>query len=91
MQTLEKVRLSDEQIATLETGKSVIVPASWEEFEEFLTETEHRVEYDNGQLIIMGLATFIHELLVIRLGSLLMGFYLGKHFYIVGSNWHPKR
>ena len=86
MQTLEKVRLSDEQTAILETRKPVIIPASWEEFEEFLAKTEHRVEYYNGQIIVMGLATLIHELLVSQLIYLLKGFYSGKPFYVAGSN-----
>ncbi len=86
MQTLEKIRLSDDQVAMLETGELVMIPASWEEFEEFLAETDYRTEYHNGQIVIMGLARFIHELLVIRLGYILTGFYLGKSFYVAGSN-----
>ncbi len=86
MQTLEKVRLSDEQTAILETGRPISIPASWEEFEEFLTETEHRVEYYNGQIIVRGLATLIYELLVSQLIYLLKGFYSGKQFYVAGSN-----
>ncbi|GAB2597953.1 Uma2 family endonuclease [Spirosoma areae] len=86
MQVLEKVRLSDEQIKTLEEGELVSIPASWAEFEGFLSETDYRVEYHNGEIIIMGLARLIHELLVIRLGYLLTGFYLGKPIYVAGSN-----
>ncbi|WP_420146860.1 Uma2 family endonuclease [Spirosoma sp.] len=86
MQVLEKIQLTDAQIEVLEAGKSVSVPASWEEFEEFLAETNYRVEYGNGQIVIMGLAKLIHELLVIRLGYLLTGYYLGKPFYVAGSN-----
>src|ERR1700712_3536105 len=86
MQALEKIRLNDEQVETLESGELVSISASWEEFEEFLAETDYRVEYHNGQIIIMGLATFIHELLVSQLIYLLKGFYLGKPFYVAGSN-----
>ena len=86
MQVLEKVRLSDEQVARLETGELVMIPASWEEFEEFLAETDYRTEYHNGQIVIMGLAKFIHEVLVGRLLYVLTGFYLGKPFYVAGSN-----
>ncbi|MBD2751896.1 Uma2 family endonuclease [Spirosoma validum] len=86
MQTLEKIRLSEEQVETLEAGEVVSIPASWEEFEDFLPETEYRVEYCNEQVIIMGLAAFIHELLVSRINYLLTGFYLGKPFYVLGSN-----
>ena len=45
MQALEKIQLSDEQVETLESGEVVSIPASWEEFEEFLAETDYRVEY----------------------------------------------
>lgn len=86
MQAIEKVRLTDKQVATLEAGELVEIPASWEEFEDFLTETDYRVEYHDGQIIIMGLATLIHELLVSQLIYLLKGFYLGKPFYVAGSN-----
>ena len=86
MQVLEKIRLSDEQIAMLETGELVMIPASWEEFEEFLTEPDYRVEYHNGEIIIMRLAKFIHEVLVSRIIYILTGFYLGQPFYVAGSN-----
>jgi len=86
MQTLEKIRLTDEQIAVLDAGEMVVMPASWEEFEEFLAETDYRVEYHDSQIIIMGLARFIHEVLVARIIYLLTGFYLGKPFYVAGSN-----
>lgn len=86
MQALEKIRLSDEQKARLDMGEMITIPASWEEFEDFLTETDHRVEYHNGQIIVMGLARLIHEILVTRLAYLLTGYYLGKSYYVAGSN-----
>ena len=86
MEVLEKIRLSDEQIAILETGELVLIPASWEEFEEFLAETDYRIDYHDGQIIIMGLAEFIHEVLVSQLIYLLKGFYLNQPVYIAGSN-----
>lgn len=86
MQVLEKVRLSDEQVATLEAGEPVTMLASWEEFDDFLNETDYRADYHDGQIIIMGLATLIHELLVIRLGHILSGFYVGQPIYVAGSN-----
>ena len=86
MQALEKIRLSEEQMELLEDGGLVSIPASWEEFEDFLAETAYRIEYHNGQIVIMGLATFIHELLVTQLIYLLKGFYLNKPIYVAGSN-----
>lgn len=86
MEVSEKIRLSDDQIAMLETGELVVIPASWEEFEEFLIETDYRVDYHDGQIIIMGLAKFIHEVLVIQIAYLIKGFYLGQPVYVAGSN-----
>ena len=86
MQAIEKVRLTDKQVETLEAGELVKIPASWEEFKDFLTETDFRVEYHDGQIIIMGLAKLIHEVLVTRLAYLLTGYYLGRLFYVAGSN-----
>ena len=86
MEVAEKIRLADAQLAALEGGKSVVISATWEDFEDFLTETTYQAEYHNGRLIVMGLATVIHEILVIRLGYLLTGFYLGKPYYVAGSN-----
>ncbi len=86
MQALEKIRLTDKQVEKIEAGELVEIPASWEEFEDFLTETDSRVEYHNGQIIVMGLAKLIHEILVTRLAYLLTGYYLGKSFYVAGSN-----
>jgi Uma2 family endonuclease len=86
MQALEKIQLSAEQVEALESGELIAIPATWEEFEDFLVETDYRIEYHNGEIIIMGLATLIHELLVTQLVYLLKGYYLGKPFYVAGSN-----
>ena len=80
MQTLEKIRLNEEQIEMLENDALIAIDASREEFEDFLAETEYRTEYHNGQIIIIGLARFIHELLVSQLIFLLKGFYLGRPY-----------
>lgn len=86
MDIAERIQLTDEQLATVEGGSPVAISATWEEFENFLAETSYRVEYHNSRLIVMGLAAFIHEVLVMRLGYLLTGFYLGKPYYVAGSN-----
>lgn len=86
MEALEKIQLSEEQIKSLESGKLIAIPATWEEFEEFLVETDYRVEYHNGEVTITGLATLIHKLIVTQLIYLLKGYYLGKPFYVAGSN-----
>ncbi|ADB40946.1 Uma2 family endonuclease [Spirosoma linguale] len=86
MHALEKIQLSEKQVEALASGELIAIPATWEEFEEFLTETDYRVEYHNGEIIIMGLATLIHEIIITRLAYFLTGYYLGKPFYVAGSN-----
>ena len=86
MQVLDKIQLSEKQIDVLNSGGTVVIPASWEEFEAFLAETDYRIEDNNDHIIIMGLATIIHELLVAQIVYLLKGFYVGKPFYVAGSN-----
>ena len=86
MQTLEKIRLSDEQVARLEAGELVALPATWKEFEDLLVETDYRIDYHDGEIVIMGLATLIHEIIVTRLAYFLTGYYLNKPVYVAGSN-----
>lgn len=86
MQVLEKIQLTDEQVTLLGEGELVVVPATREEFEDFLAQTDYRVEYHDGHIIIMGLATLIHELVVGKLIYFLTGFYLDKPIYVAGSN-----
>ncbi|MCY7359215.1 MAG: Uma2 family endonuclease [Rudanella sp.] len=86
MEVAEKIQLTEAQIAVLNGGETVVMPATCEEFEDFLAETSYRTEYNNDHICIMGLATVIHEILVIRLGYLLTGFYLDKPYYVAGSN-----
>jgi Uma2 family endonuclease len=86
MQALEKIQLSEKQVEALASGELIAIPATWEGFEDFLVETDYRVEYHNGEIIIMGLAPLIHEILVTRLAYFLTGYYLGKSVYVAGSN-----
>lgn len=74
MQALWKIQLTNEQVDMLKAGEVVELPASWEEFEDFLTETNYRIDYHDEKIIAIGLAKLIHEFLVIRLGYLLTGF-----------------
>ncbi|MCY7350504.1 MAG: Uma2 family endonuclease [Cytophagaceae bacterium] len=86
MNVAEKIRLTEAQEAILMQGGVVAIPATWEEFWEFLQETNYRAEYHNGNILIMGLAAFIHELLVGQIITLLTNFYKGKGFLVAGSN-----
>jgi Uma2 family endonuclease len=84
--TIRKVALTKEQIATLDAGGMVTIPASWEEFMDFLPEAPYRAEYHSNHIIVMGLAAFIHELLIGRLITLLTNLSQGKGYYVAGSN-----
>lgn len=86
MQTMQKIQLTEAQVTKLEAGGVVEIPASWDEFMEFLSETAYRTEYHNGHILVMGLAAFIHELLVGNLIALLKAVSKGKGFYVAGSN-----
>lgn len=86
MELLEKIRLSDTQIQQIEAGGVVAIPASWDDFMEFLTETPYKAEYHKGEIIIMGLASVIHEFLVSLFTTLLNNHYQFDGFYVFGSN-----
>ncbi|OIN60476.1 Uma2 family endonuclease [Arsenicibacter rosenii] len=86
METIQKIQLTDTQIAKLDAGGVVSIPATWDDFLEFLNEASYRTDYHNGHIIVMGLAGFIHELLVGRIITLLTLLSKGKGFYVAGSN-----
>ena len=88
MLVAEKITLTEYQEEQLEAGGVVVIPAEWDDdFEEFLHQTQYRVTYHNGNIIIMGLATLTHELLVITIATLLRNFYDDKPgYYVAGSN-----
>jgi Uma2 family endonuclease len=87
MTTATIIALSEEQQAVIEAGKPVIIPASWEEFMDFLPTTPYKAEFVNNEIIIMGLAKFLHEWLVVRIGFILSNFYQGKpNVFVLGSN-----
>lgn len=86
MELLEKIALSESQIQKIENGGVVTIAASWDEFMNFLEETTYKVEYSNGRIIIMGLASAIHELLVGYMITLLNIHYQFKGFFVFSSN-----
>lgn len=86
MDVINKIRLTDSQEATLEAGGVIAFPVAWDDFLTYGEEIPYRVEYHNGNIIIVGLATLIHELLVSQLIFLLKRFYAGKSYYVAGSN-----
>lgn len=87
MELTKQIELTEKQLARLHAGKVVSIPATEEEFLEFWPQTPYKAEYHNNHIIIMGLAAFIHEVLVIRVAMLLSGLYsYQKGFFVAGSN-----
>lgn len=87
MEVLEKIHLTDQQIEQLEAGISVSIPATEAEFLEFAFETPYRVEFLEDKMILMGLAKFLHELMVGYFIGLFTTYYKTKAgYYVAGSN-----
>ena len=88
MQLLEKIHISEEYKRMLSEGEAVVIPASYDEFLDFLSETEYnKIEYINGNIVLMGIASFFHELIVGTLSRILGNIYQDKpNFYVLGSS-----
>lgn len=86
MELLEKITLSEVQIQKIEQGGVVTIEATWDEFMDFLEETTYKAEYNNGKIIIMGLASAIHEFIVSYMTTLLVSHYQFNGFNVFGSN-----
>jgi len=87
MEVLEKIHLTDQQLEQIEAGISVTISATEDEFLEFAFEKPYRVEFLEDKIIIMGLAKFLHELMVGYFISLFTIYYKTKEgYYVAGSN-----
>jgi len=86
MELLEKIALSEIQTQKIEQGGVVTIEASWDEFMDFLEGTTYKAQYNNGKIIIMGLASAIHEYLVTWISTLLNIHYQRNDFFVFGSN-----
>lgn len=87
MEVLEKIHLTDQQIEQLEVGISVSISATEDEFLEFAFETPYQVEFLEDKIIIMGLARFLHQLMISYFISLFSNYYKTKQgYYVAGSN-----
>jgi Uma2 family endonuclease len=88
MELLEKIYISEEDKKMLAEGEAVVIPATYDEFLEFLSETEYnKVEYINGNIVLIGVASFFHELIVGTLSRILGNIYQDKpNFYVLGSS-----
>ena len=86
METVEKIKLTEKQIGDVENGKIVAIKASWDEFLEFTLQRKYKTDYHNGEIIIMGAANPLHEVLVSDFIMLFGNFYKSKGYLIAGSN-----
>jgi len=86
MELLEKITLSEVQIQKIEQGDVLTIEATWDEFMDFLEEAPYKAEYNNGKIIIMGLASAIHEFIVSYMSTLLVNHYQFNGFNVFGSN-----
>jgi Uma2 family endonuclease len=79
--------LQETIIEQLKTNELVIIPASEEDYLSIATALPFKVEYHANEIITMGLASYLHEKLVITLGSILYNLLFEKdNFDILGSN-----
>lgn len=71
----------------LELPDKIEVKASLAEYFDFAADCEYRVEYSDGKIISMGLASITHEALVSRIDFLLNLFFgIDGEFHVLGSN-----
>jgi Uma2 family endonuclease len=85
MELLEKIALSESQIQRIEQGGVVTIEASWDEFMEFLEETNYKAEYCDGRIIISELESAFHEFLVSLMTTFLVSHYQFNGFNVFGS------
>lgn len=78
--------LAQQLIERLKTEEFFRVPASEEEYLDIAPEFPGRLEYHNGEIIAMSLATALHELIVAHISRLLSNYYFDKDFLVTGSN-----
>lgn len=71
----------------LELPEKIEAKASLAEYFDFAADCEYRVEYSDGKIISMGLASITHEALVSRIDFLLnLLFGIDGEFHVLGSN-----
>ena len=71
----------------LELDEILEVPATLDEYFDFLPTCEYRIDYSDGNIISMGYASLTHEALVMRVGHLLnLIFGIDSKYHILGSN-----
>ena len=78
--------LAQQLIERLKTEEFFRVPASEAEYLDIAPEFPGKLEYHNGEIIAMSLATALHELIVAHISRLLSNYYFDKDFLATSSN-----
>ena len=78
--------LAEYLLEQIKTQDVVCVPASEAEYLEIAPEFPGKLEYHNGEIIAMSLATALHELVVSAINRLLANYFFDKNFLVTGSN-----
>jgi len=78
--------LAQQLIERLKTEEFFRVPASGAEFLDIAPEFPGKLEYHNGEIIAMSLATALHELIVFNISRLLANYFFDKDFLPTSSN-----
>ena len=78
--------LAESILEQLKTDELVRMPASEAEYLGMAEEFPFKLEYHNGNIIAMSLASFWHEVLVNGLGFLLELHFRDKNFFVSNSN-----
>jgi len=78
--------LAQQLIERLKTEEFFRVPASEAEFLDIAPEFPGKLEYHNGEIIAMSLATALHELIVFNISRLLANYFFDKDFLPTSSN-----
>ena len=70
----------------IELDEIIRIPASFDKFLDFLSQSEYPVQYHEGEIISMGFAKYLHELLVANLIGLLFNALRDSNCQVIGSN-----
>lgn len=78
--------LAEYLLAQIKTQDVVRVAASEAEYLDIAPEFPGKLEYHNGEIIAMSLATAFHELIVSAINRLLANYFFDKDFLVTSSN-----
>lgn len=78
--------VADYLLAQIKTQDVVRVAASEAEYLDIAPEFPGKLEYHNGEIVAMSLATAFHELIVSYISRLLTNYYFDKDFLVTSSN-----